>query len=112
MATSTSNTEKEAAKAEADAKALAAEVAELRRELKALGEHVARVGRTGVEEIKGRAKAKAAEGMEAGQAIAADVRGEIDELNEQVVAATRENPWRALGYAAAAGVVFGLLIRR
>jgi ElaB/YqjD/DUF883 family membrane-anchored ribosome-binding protein len=107
-----SQTAKEAEKAEASAKALADEVKELRRELKALAEQVGKVGRTGVDELTTKARTKAAEGVEAGHALAAEVRSEIDDLNAQVVAATRENPWRSLGYAALAGVVFGLLIRR
>jgi ElaB/YqjD/DUF883 family membrane-anchored ribosome-binding protein len=109
---STSAAEADANKADAEAKALAAELAALRRDLKALGDHVARLGKTGVDQLTGRAKAKAAEASEAGSAFAAEVRGEFDELNEQVVAATRENPWRSLGIAALAGMVFGLMIRR
>ena len=110
-ATTSSAESKESRKAEAD-KALAAEVAELRRELKMLAEQLAKVGRTGVDELASRARAKAAEGRDAGQAFAAEVRGEFQELNEQVAAATRENPWRSLGYATLAGVVLGLLMRR
>jgi ElaB/YqjD/DUF883 family membrane-anchored ribosome-binding protein len=112
MNTAQSKTAKEAEKATADAEALAAEIAALREDFKGLAAQVAKVGRAGAEELTEKAKAKAKEQYAKGEAIAHQVEGEIEALNDRVVEATRENPWRALGTAALAGIVLGLLIRR
>jgi ElaB/YqjD/DUF883 family membrane-anchored ribosome-binding protein len=109
---STSKTAKEAEKAEADAKALADEISRLGKEFEALIDQVTKAGITGVEELTAQARARAAEGIEAGEALAAQLRGEVRHLNDQVVETTRQSPWRALGLAALIGVLVGLLIRR
>ncbi|MBN8631096.1 MAG: DUF883 family protein [Rhodobacterales bacterium] len=96
------------------AEALAKEVASLRQDVRALAESLAQLASTQAEDGDLREKiiaqlgelgAKGREGVEAAQS-------EIDRLVSGTTAYAREQPVRALGFAALAGMVLGLLIGR
>ncbi|MFC2966588.1 DUF883 family protein [Acidimangrovimonas pyrenivorans] len=103
-------------KTETESPDLAAEVAELRRELESVAALIRKIGADGLEAAQSEAKARLAEGLAQGEATARKVAGEVrddwQELESRVMDETRAHPWRTLGLAALAGMVLGLLLRR
>ncbi len=97
---------------QAAADAVAAEIAALRAEVRALVEHAGAVGSAAKGGAKRAARAIAAEGVDAGAHAAEDLLAEWRELDRRVVAEARDNPWRSLGVAALVGLVVGLILRR
>lgn len=95
-----------------EAEALSAEVAALRAEFKTLLGKVEAVGAAAAEGAKATVRAKAAKGIETGEAIAADLLGDWRSLDRKVVDAARDQPWRTLGAAALIGFMLGLILRR
>lgn len=80
---------------------LSAEVAELRRDLQRLVAQVEKAGKAGLGKV-----------IESGESLGRDAGDELRRLEDEVLRGTRESPWRALGIAALAGLVLGLIIRR
>ncbi|MGP1275442.1 MAG: glycine zipper domain-containing protein [Caulobacterales bacterium] len=103
---------KSAVKREADAESLAAELEELRREFRELVEQVGRVGKVGAHEASTAAKATVKQGKETGDHLVEEVVDQWHSVEDRVVQQTRDNPWQALGIAAAAGLLIGFLARR
>lgn len=103
---------KSAVKREVDADSLAAELDELKREFRELVEQVGKVGKVSAHEASSAAKATMKQGQHVGEAIVEDVVDHWNSFDERVTKETRENPWQALGIAAAAGLVIGFLARR
>lgn len=116
----TPKTKKAEAAAEAEALAvdvlepetLSAEIARLRADLTALGDHVARIGRARATGLRAAAGKTAADGMASGEAALDDATAELQALEQQIADATRERPWRALGIAAGLGFLLSVLLRR
>jgi len=61
--------------------------------------------RAKVEQTLAKAKTSATQGMHA-------IRGQADEVTEATDQYVRENPWAAIGIAAAVGIVIGLIAGR
>jgi ElaB/YqjD/DUF883 family membrane-anchored ribosome-binding protein len=92
--------------------ALATEIAALRKEFKALLAQVESVGLVARDEAKAVVRTQAARGVEAGERVKAELVDEWREIDRRVALAAREDPWRSLGFAALAGLVLGLVLRR
>lgn len=103
---------KSAVKSEADAESLAAELEELKREFRELVEQVGRVGKVGAHEASTAAKSTAKQSHDIGEQLVDDVVDQWNSVEGRVVRETRENPWQALGLAAAAGLLIGFMVRR
>jgi ElaB/YqjD/DUF883 family membrane-anchored ribosome-binding protein len=89
-----------------------AEIAALRADLAELGTHVARIGRHRAAGLKAAAGSAAQEQYAKGEAVLEDVIGEFRSLEDELVEATRQRPFAALGLAALLGFLFGVLFRR
>lgn len=100
------------AEAPPPAAVVADEVAALRAEVAALVEQLAAVRDAATGGAKRAARAIAAEGADAGARAAEDLLAEWRAFDRRVVEETRANPWRSLGIAALAGLVFGQILRR
>jgi ElaB/YqjD/DUF883 family membrane-anchored ribosome-binding protein len=100
------------AKTRDDVEAIAAEIARLRNDLSSLVETVGRVGRRRAEGLADTAADKAGEKLAAGEAMLADLVGELERVERDMVAATRRNPWRSLSIAAAIGFLLAMILRR
>lgn len=83
--------------AEEGGDALTEELAALRSEVRALGD---------------RLKSTEAAAIERAKSYAGDLGAELKRYEEEIVAEARANPWRSLGFAALAGFVLGLILRR
>ncbi|MCX7889159.1 MAG: hypothetical protein N2422_05435 [Rhodobacteraceae bacterium] len=92
----------EAAKAEPDP---AAELERLKAEVAALLAELRRAGAEGLGALGREARARAGEAAEG-------LGGEWADLERRLVEEVRANPLRALGLAALAGLIAGLLVRR
>ena len=103
---------KSAVKSEADAESLAAELEELKREFRELVEQVGRVGKVSAHEASTAAKTTAKQSQDIGEQLVDDVVDQWNSVEGRVVRETRENPWQALGLAAAAGLLIGFMVRR
>jgi ElaB/YqjD/DUF883 family membrane-anchored ribosome-binding protein len=77
--------------------ALSEELAALRAEVRALGD---------------RLKSTEVAAIERAKAYAGDIGAELKRYEEDIAAEARANPWRSLGFAALAGFVLGLILRR
>lgn len=77
--------------------ALSEELTALRAEVRALGD---------------RLKSTEVAAIERAKSYAGDLGAELKRYEEEIVAEARENPWRSLGFAALAGFVLGLILRR
>lgn len=112
MARSPSKTDEITEKLEAEAATLETQVAELRTELTRIAEIL-----TGLASDRGHAFADAVS-TEAGklrakgEAAAAAAKARADQQAEDARAYVRENPFTALGFAAVAGLLFGLIFGR
>lgn len=106
---STTKTKAEEAAAE-NAAALSEELGKLRKDIASLVDNVGRIGRERAEAIAG--SEKLSEGLAAGEAAMADFAAELRKIEQDIAASTRRGPWRALGIAALAGLVAGLILRR
>lgn len=95
-----------------DVEAITAEITRLRKDLSGLVDTVGRVGRRRAEGLADTASSKASESMAAGEAMLADMAGELERVERDLVSATRRNPWRALGIAAASGFLLAMILRR
>ncbi|MBP7002015.1 hypothetical protein [Amaricoccus sp.] len=73
------------------------ELAALKSEVRALGE---------------RLKSTEAAAVERARSLAGDLGAELKRYEEDIAAEARANPWRSLGFAALAGFVLGLILRR
>ena len=93
-----------------DGAALSDELAKLRKDIASLVDNVGRMGRERAEAIAG--SANLSEGLAAGEAALADFAAEIRKIEKDIAASTRRGPWRALGIAALAGLIAGLVLRR
>ena len=105
----TDKTKAEEAAAE-DVSALSDELAKLRKDISALVDNVGRIGRERAEAIAG--SEKLSEGLAAGEAALSDFAAELRKIEKDIAASTRRGPWRALGIAALAGLIVGLVLRR
>ncbi|WP_429911572.1 glycine zipper domain-containing protein [Glycocaulis sp.] len=103
---------KDAVKREADAESLAAELAELKREFRELVEQVGRVGKVGAHEASTAAKTTVKQGKDVGEQLVEEVVDQWNTVEGRILKETKENPWQALGIAAAAGLLIGFLARR
>lgn len=103
---------KSAVKREVDAESLANELDELKREFQELVEQVGRVGKVSAHEASNAAKATVKQGQDIGEHLIDDVVDQWHSVEGRVVQQTRDNPWQALGIAAAAGLLIGFLARR
>lgn len=112
MNTSTGKSSKAADRPEPEAEALAAEIAALRADFQALVAQVGAVGAAARDEATATVRARAVEGLEAGETIVSDLVEEWREIDRRVVDATRERPWRSLGAAGLVGLALGLILRR
>lgn len=115
MSTATERAAKQAKgaiKKEANPESLAAELEELRREFRELVEQVGRVGKVSAHEASSAAKATVRQGQHVGESIVEDVVDHWNAFDERITKETRDNPWQALGLAAAAGLLIGFMARR
>lgn len=112
MAT-TSKTDKDAEpEAEATSSALGTEIAALRADLSELAAHVARIAKTRASGLKSVADAKSGNALATGEATLQEIAGELRSLEDELADATRRRPLTAIGLAALAGYLFGILSRR
>lgn len=95
-----------------DVEAITAEIARLRGDLASLVDTVGRVGRSRARGLASTAQSKADEHMVKGEAMLGEISGELQRLENDLVVATRESPFRALGIAAALGFLLALFVRR
>lgn len=77
--------------------ALSQELAALKAEVRALGD---------------RLKSTKSAAIERAKSYAGDLGAELKRYEQDIAAEARENPWRSLGFAALAGFVLGLILRR
>ena len=77
--------------------ALSQELAALKAEVRALGD---------------RLKSTESAALERAKSYAGDIGAELRRYEADIVAEARERPWRSLGFAALAGFVLGLILRR
>lgn len=103
---------KEAVKRETNPESLADELDELKREFRELVDQVAKVGKVSAHEASSAAKATMKQSQHVGEAIVDDVVDHWNAFDDRVTKETRDNPWQALGIAAAAGLLIGFLARR
>ena len=92
--------------------AISADIAQLRQDLSSLTDTVSKFGRKGAHEIAAIAQDSMSGKLAAGEAALNDIAHELHALEADIALSTRKNPWRALGIAAAAGFVLGLILRR
>ncbi len=93
------------AREEPDLESLSQEIEKLREDLSGLVATVGEVGRKTV-------MSRASRGVAKGEAALADMTSELQRIESDIVASTREAPIRALGVAALVGLVVGLILRR
>lgn len=103
---------KDAVKREADTESLAAELAELKREFKELVDQMGRVGKVSAHEASAAAKTTVRQGKDMGEHLIEEVVDQWNTVEGRILKETKDNPWQALGIAAAAGLVIGFLARR
>jgi len=68
--------------------------------------------RSGEGEMKSVADAKANDALATGEATLQEILGELRSLEDEIADATRRRPLTAIGLAALAGYLFGILTRR
>lgn len=111
-AKSSKSTESEATDTSDDVDEITAEITRLRSDMSSLVETIGKVGRRRGKSLAETASGKADEGLAAGEAMLAEVSTELERLEQDLVAATRRNPYRALGIAACFGFLLAMILRR
>ena len=88
------------------------EIAALRADMRDLAQHVASIGKARASGLKSVADAKANDALATGEATLQEILGELRSLEDDLADATRRRPLTAIGLAALAGYLFGILTRR